>query len=211
MQTLNPAVLISQTYDSCIREIDIHFEEQIVKFTDEDYIEQINEFQIRKPSETNQTNIDNLKPELDLESIEDVWSYGDTLFAKRYPDKYDVMKNKHGFEKTNDHRLKVIEYLNRSRDDLLSELEKFQGESLQHLDTIRNREKLKRLKRDESLSYEEQREELTAKLFENKFVFVLDFQVNSNGQVRKTVESVFRLYLLVLDFYLNENERLLLK
>lgn len=97
----------------------------------------------------------------------------------------------------------VHKFLNKSRDQLIDVLKKAQKEALENYELIKNE-----LKWDKSASEEEDREDLKARLFQNKSLLL--FSQNANSYIPNR-NSPFKLFLFVIDFYLNKYEREVLR
>ena len=141
---------------------------------------------------------------LDLESIPNVLELEESVFTNPYMTK----KNKYRYPKEKAKHepppisSNVRKFLNKMRDELIGEIKKAQEEA------IKNYEKIKsELKVNKTASEEEFDRSVATRLFENKSMFLLiDHDSDCKNQ-----SSPFKMYLIVLDFYLNKHERQLLK
>ena len=90
--------------------------------------------------------------------------------------------------------------MNNMRDKLINEIKKFQEEALNNYDKIKEELAITgKLANDKEID-----QNLMSRLFEKQFMFfILDERKNNN--------SVFKMYLVVLDFFLNNNELNFLK
>lgn len=184
---VNPKLVISQYFDSLIRQVDIYTEETLQLYTDADVFE-------IEPSrgETSKQPDHTITPYslCDHNSID----FGPQLLWKRILDshKLDLNDNltRFGPEPIN----KRI-YVNQMRDQLIKELEKGQSEAFEYYETIKN-------EIDKSMS----QEDIESIVFANNYYFII---------IRKIyypqVVNPFKMHLVKLDFYLNCRERDLLK
>ena len=116
---------------------------------------------------------------------------------------YSSPKQKCKYEPSSQWTNKSIQkYINKMRDKLIGEIKKGQEAALKNYDKIKNE-----LKVDKSASDEEIDRNVASRLFENQFMFLL-LDMKSKFKNRNTV---FELYLVRLDFYLNKRERQQLK
>lgn len=202
MSSKNPKLMISQYYDSLIREIDIFTEERLLELTNDQIIELSNNKIYPKFFENNRNDF-NLS-ELNLDSDEENFClYGRDHLS---PNAHRIV---HGFDissnlmctKNNELPIHTKDYYNQARDEILDELSKLQDEAFSRYDKIKGD-----LKRDVSLSEQEQLEMVRTQLFANKFAFIVDLEIAAaNNQILK------HFHLVVVDFYLSENARELLR
>lgn len=107
--------------------------------------------------------------------------------------------------KLDNSEIDVCELLNRKRDEIIDKLRKCQEKTLTHYETIKN--ELKVL--DKSSNEEMVEREITARLFEKNFEFVLVNTKLSSDDEKKPCP--FNLFLIELDFYLSKHEKALLR
>lgn len=197
----NPKLIISQYFDSLIRNIDIYTEEQLAKHTEHELLQlPLNELAQNRYNnpEGGKQKQKNESDDLDLTSIEeDILAYGsyDNLFPYKMPE-FDFKINTQS-ELSNEFKsMKIVEYLNQARDEMLDELGKVQEEIFRRFEATKSLIP----KRSESSSDAEWRETVKEKVFAEKFTFIVE---NRN--------SKFNFYLFVLDFYLNKKDREILR
>lgn len=217
MSFFNPKIFISTYFDSLIRQIDIYTEELLEKYTDEDVYEP-------KTSDCVSPNNEKLRVGFNLNEVDFVESIDDDLSAllassnadSRSWMTNDSKKTRFNFFDFNENlcqveqqqviAINVKSYLNRVRDELIGELEKAQDQMFVLY------EKIKHECKPDGLIISCDKEKFCSILFAKKFYFLLNLE-NSNKR-KKLVESPppppFRLYLVELDFYLNENEQTIL-
>ena len=199
MSSKNPKLMISQYYDSLIREIDIFTEERLLELTNDQIIELTNNKIYPKFSENNGNDF-NLS-ELNLDSDEENFC----LYERDHlsPNVHRIV---HGFDissnlRNNELPIHTKDYYNQARDEILDELSKLQDEAFSRYDKIKGD-----LKRDDSLSEQEQLEMVRKQLFTNKFAFIVDLEIAAAyNQILK------HFHLVVVDFYLSENARELMR
>ena len=99
--------------------------------------------------------------------------------------------------------MKARDYYNQARDEMIAELTKLQNEAFERYDKIKG--KLKTV--NNSLSDEKQLEMLRSQLFGGKFAFIVEYECQDKDDQKR----LKRFHLVVVDFYLNENSRELLR
>lgn len=97
----------------------------------------------------------------------------------------------------------MAEYLNRIREEMIEELQRAQDHNMENARSIRL----------DSMDHEnehEREELLKSQLFVDKFCFILhiDEVILPTKNFPKTIQnkSVFKLYLFIVDFYLNRDD-----
>lgn len=190
----NPKLQISHYFDSLIREIDIYIEERL-----ENKLESNLKIKIDYHPNTalkNDTitaeNIDNL---LELDEVEDFARYSREKIwhAFQMPNFKCVERNLLTNEEK-DLSMGDNDYWNKSREEMLDELDDFQKEAFKRYETIRDE-----LKRDNLINMD--MESLIPRVFEKRFAFILKYK-------RSSFEAM---HLVELDFYLSPNECQLLR
>lgn len=237
----NPKLIIAQYYDSLIREIDIFTEERLVQLSDDQVIETSMVKQL--PKELKRTKESSKLPkelrndfnqdDLNLDTVkydENLWSYYGE--EKQLPDEHNYL---YGFDvssnlmRMNQNKktppMKARDYYNQARDEMIVELNKLQDEAFEKYNKIKDD-----LKKDTTLSNEQQIELLRSQLFANKFAFIVEYDYEytdkefvddhededgkdeDEEEAEKENHKRFKLcHLIVVDFYLNENARLLMR
>lgn len=140
----------------------------------------------------------------DLETVQKLFGLEPSVFL----DPYSTKKNKYKYSKEKAKHeppplsSNVRKFLNNMRDELIGELKKGQEEAIKNYDKIKSE-----LKVNKQANEEEFDRSIASRLFENKFMFLLI----DNDSECKNQSSPFKMYLIVMDFYLNKHERKLLK
>lgn len=172
----NAKLIISQYFDSLIRQIDIHTEETLQRFTDADVFE----IEPNEPSDEPRKSTD---VDFDLNFIDqhDPYSIWEKFRQKEHIDFRDNL-NELGLEP-----VKIPTYVNQMRDLFIKELEQGQKEAFEYYKTIKD-------EIDESMS----QEEIESIVFANNYYLTL---TDKEKDMRP-----FKMYLVKLDFYLNSRE-----
>jgi hypothetical protein len=183
-----PALLISDYYDSLVREIDIYTEELMIEYNEIDIL----------PPEPERIFVHKLimiNKDTRLEYVDDKYPAG-------Y--KYELKKNLEVIPRST----RVHEYLNMVRENAIAVIRKSEQDSFKKYNE--NRDKFKMIKGNIS---EKQIEMLKEELFSGNFCFLIriDYLPNYNKNVfsnRQTLfsKSLFRLYTIKTDFYLRESD-----
>lgn len=196
----NPKLLISQYYDFITRLIDVYTEEQLSKSKDDDIIAEINDtgndFDFQDYNRNDEIDID--------ESLIEIWSNERKFGSDPYYEKskYNCNINTSSFRLSGSQQsAKLIDYFNKIRDELLECINKSQAESFAYYQI--NREKFIDFTKTENI---------WRNLFAKKSMYVLELGDNCQKYYDKLDKpSPYRLYLIVLDFYQNPDERKLLR
>lgn len=192
---MNSQSIISKYFDSLIRDVDIFTEEQLSKC---DRNEVIGPFELKLISDNLKLHQENsfLNENKDLESQikgeDTIWSHSGVISNQNY-----FENNKFVFPE-NFQSIKVHEYLNKCREDMLAELSIAQEEALKRYQTIKNE-----LKRDKTMNIDEWKEHVLTRVLSNKF-YMFFAKANFNRYSS-------RAHVAKLDFYLNEGQRALLR
>ena len=190
-------LMIIDYYDSLIQQVDIYTEEQLGKYTEESVITFDDSDLDRSDSNEEEETPDFLDLESPNVDIFKILYYDPYLKRSEY--KYPKEKAKH---EQSELSTNVHTFLNNIREEMIRELKKGQEEALKNYEKIKSEVKV-----DKLASEEEMDRKVNAKLFENQIMLlVLDKNSESTNK-----NSPFKLYLIVLDFYLNRHERHLLK
>lgn len=111
----------------------------------------------------------------------------------------DPYSNESWFNHSKEKATDVHKYLNNKRDKLISEIKRGQEEALKNYEKIKS----ELIVGKPAINDEEIDRNVATRLFDNEFMFlILDKDSNCQKQ-----DSPFKLYLIVLDFYVNKNER----
>lgn len=217
MAPKNPKLIIIDYYDSLIRQVDIYTEEQLEKYSDESVIDDVTE---NNESDVREMILDHYR-DVDFRYISDsdeensdglvfmpqntpkqtiLESAFDDPYLKQSKFKYPKEKAKYEPPPST---ANVHQFLNQMRDELIAEIKKGQEAALNYFETIKADLKVDQLESDEEID-----QNLMAKLFETQFMFLI---LDTDDCEIKIRNSPFKLYLIVLDFYLNEQERELFK
>ena len=170
---MNPKLIISNYFDSLVNRIDIHTEEQL-----------------KKTKET------------DLIAIEKPFTYKESqLKYFRFLSEYDLSNQPSRQIPTGS--IKVLDYLNETRDKLIAVVNAAQGEAIKRCDDIRD--ELNLISKDVTKTKEQRDEEIKGKVFANKFLGLVQIDqifIYEN-------QSPFKLYLVNLDYYMGQHEQFL--
>lgn len=204
----NPKLVVSLYYDSLIRQIDIHTEELLEKFTDEDLLPDCN-----YPLESGESEFeDEDEPNTEREDFYEIDFFNDP-YIDEY--KYDLDEsNAIDCTKT---LTRTRDHLNTIREQMIEQLTSCQNICMEYLETSLANFKLESKIHLESGDDENEDllEDLKKKAFEKMFSFVLEIDrvpVKDHFLTRLTENnSLFKLYVIVLDFYLEPKELELLK
>lgn len=215
MACSNPKLMVLEHYESLVRQVDIHTEELLEKCKDSQLLS-INS----KPNTSDISRLSNCLIEsyqIRLRIFEE--SYGVSAYHDPYSEKYDY-ENGHTATSTSsscesvvkppiNDSITVREYVSRLRDDMLDELRRIQTETLAWCDTIRS--ELAAMDR----SSVESIEKLKKKIFSQKFAFILQIDEimvpTSSSKDLVPNPLPFKLYLFVLDFYMDAESLIFLK
>lgn len=172
-----PKLLVVNYFDTLIRNVDIHTEEQLEKYSPNDTF---------SPNDAQETfseinsKLNNYRYETSInESISDPYS-----------DEYDFDTQSSSFLESKE--IKIIDYLNSLREEQINEIECIQTKLMKHCEA--NRETNKKIT---------EQEDLERKLFANKFAFILEVNEMRKGYRRIENKSPSKIYLIILDFYLD--------
>lgn len=222
MTSYNPKILVTEHYDSLIRQVDIHAEELLEKFTENKILEPHSYPIVSDTSEVNCL----IEPyRIRLKIFEE--SYGVSSYHDPYMDEYRYNRAAAtGSFKTDDELVaaaavsaspandtinseKIRDYISRVRGELLIVLERLQAETLARCDTIRN--ELATIDRNSP----DRKEKLKTKVFAQKFAFIqqIDEIIVSTGSSKEFISNPtpFKLYLFVIDLYLDSGALIFLK
>lgn len=202
MSSFNPKLIISTYFDSLARLVDIHTEQALAKYTDDDVFE-------IKPDDINYSislrahqQSTNFLRDVDFDSIEDIFKFVSDPNIFRH-DFQDYENNLEPIEEPS-RPIKTRDYFNRVREEMLRELRKAEEQAFIRYESIKNDELKKKL--DETNDMEDKKDLLFSLLFAKKFYLILLME----ERYQRSFESPFRLYLVELNFYLNKRERDLL-
>lgn len=181
----NPKRLIVEYFDSLINKVDIYVEEMLETTTDEDEIivdkdcdnESLND------SFTSVTSYD-IENELDEHTCIRDENWNPFIFKNKFGHQ---IRSSIEFESES----KLLDYYNRSRDEMIRQLNEIQAEVLRQFEAVH-----KDLNLNEN-SYDDVKE----KVFATKFPIIIKIERSIPNH-----ERLFKLYLVVLDFYLAEKD-----
>lgn len=209
----NPKLIISNYFDSLIRQIDIFTEKRLAEFelasvktitnsdsedNDDDKntkLAKINVadiFRKKKTIKKRRTFTDYFDYYMNNSNgLDYYYEYSRNIWGEFESNCFDFEKN---FSKNKDPKSIIVsDYLNAARDQLLDVLSQFQKETFERYDAIR-KETFK------------DTESIMARVFEKRFVFILREKTDINELIYKN-----SIHLIVLDFYLNPYECQLLR
>lgn len=179
---ISPRLFIIDYYDELIKNIDIYTEEELEKYQDNDLLSDNNTENILIPKSDD--NIETYGVDSRLDPYSDEYSYNIQLNYEKDSITKDYL---------NDVRLKAINALKLSQD-----------ENLKYYNSNKSI-----IKTSQTQMNEKEINQLKSKLFANKFCFLLDineYKVYKTKSSKKytTNQSIFKLYTIITDFYLNE-------
>lgn len=205
---LNSKLFISQYFDSIINQIDIHTEEQLENFSKRDKINNSFDYQYKSPADHRQSE-DDFYNNHDEQNDEQI-TYG----IESYTDSNSVWYNyeHQPWREIPLCSMRIRDYLNATRAELIAEVELVQAEIFKRYDEIKN-------SLVQCHDQDSQIEVLKRAVFANKFVgiFRIDkvyakemFTVwQENKHITNPVP--FKLYLVIFDFYLDLDQQNLLR
>ena len=192
---MNPKLIISNFFDSLVNLIDIYTEEQLDKLNKKtaQMIFPIEEYSKKKPI---------IKPWEE----EFIKNYEINYFQDPYSTEYDFSqkpsrKIPHGSVKVND-------FLNQTRDELLAEVNSAQVEAFKRCDELRDQ--LRLISKDETKTQEEREEDIKRKVFANEFIGLVHIDQIFGISSEKNFLA-FKLNLVKLDYYMSQDEQLLFR
>lgn len=211
MASSNSKILALQYYDSLIRQVDIHAEELLEKFGENQLLEQYSSSPIVADSSELNCLIEPYR--IRLKIFEE--SYGVNSYHDPYIDEYryksdSVVSTSSAASANDESTVKVCDYVNRIREELIFELKSLQSETLSRCDVIRS--ELDAVDRNSPDCLEK----LKMKIFSQKFAFIqrIDEIMVSTSSSKKFIPNPtpFKLYLFVVDdLYLDSGALVFLK
>ena len=201
--------MIIDYFDSLVQQVDIYTEEELEKYTDQSVVTKIPDDD-QSPSDEEESNDEVGNEEKSLLNLFDSWESIKSAYENRKYVGEDPYTNEREYEYSEivaKHEppsisSNVRQFLNNMRDEMINEIRKGEEEALKNYKTIKSELKIDKLASDEEID-----RDVATRLFENKSMFLL-LDINSKS---KNKDSPFKLYLFVVDFYLNKQERKLLK
>lgn len=208
-------LLISDNYDIVINEVDIHTEEmlQAVTTPKSKIVQEIEEMELESDSNSESDSESNLS----FEFMEMNEQFKDSeLDTDEYDRENDELYSKFEIPKENETDLEYVlkpavnknddlpvqtlfrnneekcDYLNAVRRKVINDVNAVRNENLKYFESIRSE-----FERDISKLSNDEIEALRARLFANKFSFVVKFEVS---------KGVSKLLVFFVDFYLSQNE-----
>ena len=207
---VNPKLIISQYYDSLINLIDIHTEELLDIYDENDLLEMPEDVYCTSRSEQKvlqakerelipgATNSWRLPQTYEVDSIRDPYKLN-------FSELFDNLKSNYEFCPS---RTKTRDYLNKTREKMIGELEKAQAHTFAYYESIKDK-----LKLDERQgSREEVIDQIKSDLFATKFPCLIRVdRIHILGQDIEENPSLFKLYLFMFDFYINKQDMNLIR
>ena len=200
--------MIIDYFDSLVQQVDIYTEEELEKYTDQSVVTKIPDDD-QSPSDEEESNDEVGNKEKSLLNLFDSWesiknayenqTYDEDPYMNEREYEYSGVETKHEPPSVSSN---VRQFLNNMRDEMINEIRKGEEEALKNYKNIKSELKIDKLASDEEID-----RDVATRLFENKSMFLL-LDINSKS---KNKDSPFKLYLFVVDFYLNKQERKLLK
>ena len=200
--------MIIDYFDSLVQQVDIYTEEELEKYTDKSVVTKIPDDD-HSSSDDEESNDEVGNEEKSLLNLFDSWesiknayenqTYDEDPYMNEREYEYSGVETKHEPPSVSSN---VRQFLNNMRDEMINEIRKGEEEALKNYKNIKSELKIDKLASDEEID-----RDVATRLFENKSMFLL-LDINSKS---KNKDSPFKLYLFVVDFYLNKQERKLLK
>lgn len=204
MMCSNPKLIALEHYDSLIRQVDIHTEELLEKFKDNKHLE-LNPHILA--SDTKELNCLIEPYQIRLRIFEE--SYGVNSYHDPYSDIYQYSNQPADEIDVSPISVGIRDYVNRKRDEMLSELKRIQADTLTRCDAIRA--EFASIDRNAP----DRIEKLKSKIFAQKFALILqlnEIMVSTNSSKDFIINSSpFKLYLFILDFYVDDETQNFLK
>lgn len=202
----NPKLIICDYFDKLVNLVDIHTEEQLKKFDKSDFVGEPFKYRFRELPKCDYMgsngiifrfqakNDDNEQASDDLKDAE----YGTTYNLADHP-KLEINPNS----------VKVHDYLNKTRENLISEVKRHEEHALTRYQEAKD-DLLKEIQTIDDR--DTQIEEFKKRLFADKHIGVIQIEKLSRWKNdfefhEKQNESPFCLYLAVLDFYLDRDSQ----
>lgn len=207
---LNPELITCEYYDSLIRKIDIYTEKKLEEYTNDDVF--ITRMISRAASRVNHQEMSVVNEVREPESaFDEIWKHNPFEKLNEQLVKYDYSSFFSDHDKEAGKIRKTRDYLNQIRDELINEVEKIQKHSVEYCESIKEdlRREVTALRDDTNRDNEDKKEQIHSLLFAQKFAFLVNNETE-NFYSMSRANPPFKLHLIVLDFYLNRNERELL-
>lgn len=208
-KSVNPKVAIMNSYDNLVRQVDIFTEEKLAEITghEEDLIEDVQTRLIEVVGDAKCCG-KNTSAASDPYNI----CWNEMCEVNPWPDREEEILNAANCKEEYNHEANVYkttdgtaankitkrDYINRCRDELLAALEKFQLKAMKHYQAQKSQ-----LNLDESMSLEQ----VKSRVFSNECMFLMI----GKHQDEENNKTYYNLYLVVLDFYLNEQHQSVLR
>lgn len=213
----NPNLLICEYFDKITNLIDVHTEEQLEKYTESDFIDKPFEYKFKDLAKRYDLSVKELNGNF-------------FRFHAGHEDESSLNEvNKADYDLTNQPKMeiqsgtvRVRDYLSATRDELIGHIKKYEEQALVRYQEIKD-DVLKSIQTIEDR--ETQIDEFKRRLFANKHIGVFQIEElisrinDDDGGVEDDDEhdyghdetvinkSPFRLYLVVLDFYLDRSDQ----
>lgn len=192
----NPKLSICDYFDKLISLIDTHTEEQLDKYSQSGCTtnsmgeNQLKEFELRK-KQKQEKNYKFFK--FEKRNVKQIIEEDNQIF-------YDLTKQQ--TLKIEWDSVEIRDYLNTNRDELICEVRKYEEEALSRYEEIKD-DVLKSLQMIENR--DEQIDEFRKRLFENRHIGVFEIDKFDDFSIHTDYALPLRLYLVVLDFYVNQS------
>lgn len=203
----HPKLIILDYYQFLINEIDIYTQEQLERYTDDRLLTKTQPESTRIQQQT----FDAAK--FRIESVSYEGASWDESFRDSYSEEYECKQSESVYAPN---KIKMCDYLNSIRDEMIVQIRRVEAENLEHYEAIKS--SLVKVDQDASGKlYQKQVECLKKKLFEKKFCYLLELdkiwsESEQPGNKKLVLNNwPFKLCLVVLDFYLTPQQQSLLK
>lgn len=190
---VNPKLFLSNYFDSLINQIDIHTEEQLEKYQEN---ENLNEDLILFERNFNINKNDEYK----IRPFDDRTANGIEFHLNPYSASYEYDLNLNERSRSTN----IHNYLNDSRETMLEHVQKSRAEAHERYEMSMRDDDLKKFEND-------QIDELKRHLFTQHFLFLIrvDEIILGTNSSKLLNPSPYRLYLLVTDYFIDRHEQFL--
>lgn len=192
----NPCLIISNYFDSLIRQIDIYTEETLIKHGKDVLFQRDKDDLSFSQQGHRDINVRIANDVVDFETLEDINQLDSSkIFASIFENcKMYFHSNYFDRQPPCQPSMSAEDYINQKREELIEKLEKAQKTAFDYYKTIKNN----KLKSYKNMSTEE----IKSELFANNYYVIFCMKKES----KREWETPFRLHLVKLDFYLTSKE-----
>lgn len=190
--------LINHYFDALVKMVENHARELLAKFSPDDIL----------PTHENFFSRLSIKPNLRT-ILDSHYHQIKPCDRKTFRDEYDYEKVlSESLDRFVAGKTKVWSYVNKTREEMLERINKIRAEALKQYELIRYDREFLYEEEAGSEMEKEQAERMFSKIFAKQFVFLMrinQFRCEGNSQNLEN-PSIFKLYLIELDFYVDQNQ-----